>query len=216
MDASSSQVSYSVQLSQRHPANSVSVIRELNGSLRGKKVAILGYAFKKDTGDTRESQAAEVVKLLQEECPLEIAIFDPQCSKQVIESELSGTGRSPINVCTSPTEACDRAAAVLILTEWDQFSYPAKDPRKNVTKPQFQAQELLLPEPECAAGCTECEAAGAAQRAATDAMDWTQIAGLMSAPKMVFDGRGVVDPAGLQKLGFRVEAIGKASKKTFA
>lgn len=196
-----------------------SVIRELNGSLRGKKVAILGYAFKKDTGDTRESQAAEVVKLLQQECPLEIAIFDPQCSKSVIEAELAGTsigGRSTINVCASSTEACDRASAVLILTEWDQFRFPARDPKKSMSKPQFEALEEFLPEPECASGCTECVASESAGRAATENVDWANIAALMSAPRMVFDGRGVVDPAGLQQLGFRVEAIGKASMKSFA
>lgn len=197
----------------------IAVIRELNGSLRGKKVAILGYAFKKDTGDTRESQAAEVVKLLQEECPLEIAIFDPQCSKNVIEAELAGTSvgaRSAINVCTSPIEACDRASAVLILTEWDQFRYPARDSLQSVSKPQFQAQEVLLPEPSCQDGCAECVAAAEAGQAATGNIDWTNIAALMSAPRMVFDGRGMVDPVALRTLGFRVNAIGKASTREFA
>lgn len=51
------------------------VLKTLNGSLRGKKVALLGYAFKKDTADTRESQAQEVVRMLLQESPAEIAIW---------------------------------------------------------------------------------------------------------------------------------------------
>jgi hypothetical protein len=42
-------------------------------------------------------------------------------------------------------------------------------------------------------------------------MDWVHTAAIMSAPKLVFDGRGVVDPTKLQEMGFRVEAIGRAS-----
>lgn len=188
------------------------VIRKLNGSLRGKKVAILGYAFKKDTGDTRESQAAEVVRLLQQESPLEIAIYDPQCAKGVIEEELHQPGaRSAINVCDSPAEACDRASAVLILTEWDQFSYPAKDRSQGASKVQFTTRERPLPEPQCAEDCEDCSSLNAAKGSTSETMDWVHTAAIMSAPKLVFDARGVVDPAGLQAMGFRVEAIGRAS-----
>lgn len=188
------------------------VIRKLNGSLRSKKVAILGYAFKKDTGDTRESQAAEVVRLLQDESPLEIAIYDPQCTREVIEGELYQPGvRSAISVCDSPAEACDRASAVLILTEWDQFRYPVEYSKDFAPKTQFTMDERLLSEPECVSNCLQCPISKAAKRSTSAAMDWVHTAAIMSAPKLVFDGRGVVDPVKLQAMGFRVEAIGKAS-----
>ncbi|EME47065.1 hypothetical protein DOTSEDRAFT_117555, partial [Dothistroma septosporum NZE10] len=113
-----------------------SVVGKLNGSLHGKKVAVLGYAFKKDTADTRESQAAEVVRMLAEEYPSEIVIYDPQCNKAHVEAELSGLfsastsapilqPEGPVSVCENPYDACAGATAVLVLTEWDQFRYPA-------------------------------------------------------------------------------------------
>lgn len=188
------------------------VIRKLNGSLRSKKVAILGYAFKKDTGDTRESQAAEVVRLLQDEDPLEIAIYDPQCSREVIEGELNQPGvRSVINVCDSPAEACDRASAVLILTDWDQFRYPARDAKGPGVEAQYAMRDRLIPEPQCISNCLQCPISTAAKRSTSAAVDWVHTAAIMSAPKLVFDGRGVVDPVNLQAMGFRVEAIGRAS-----
>jgi UDPglucose 6-dehydrogenase len=175
-------------------------------------VAILGYAFKKNTGDTRESQAAEVVRLLQDEGPLEIAIYDPQCTREVIERELNQLGvRSAINVCDSPAEACDRASAVLILTDWDEFSYPAAGRKDNTSKAQFATRERLLPEPQCVGDCSDCATSIAAKRSTSGTMDWVHTAAIMSAPKLVFDGRGVVDPTKLQEMGFRVEAIGRAS-----
>jgi UDPglucose 6-dehydrogenase len=175
-------------------------------------VAILGYAFKKDTGDTRESQAAEVVRLLQDESPLEIAIYDPQCTREVIERELNQLGvRSAINVCDSAAEACDRASAVLILTEWDEFSYPAVDRKGGTSKAQFTTRERLLPEPQCVDDCLDCATSTAAKRSTSGTMDWVHTAAIMSAPRLVFDGRGVVDPAMLQEMGFRVEAIGRGS-----
>lgn len=197
---------------RRNFADLFVVIRKLNGSLCGKKVAILGYAFKKDTADTRESQAAEAIRLLQHENPLEIAIYDPQCAKEVIEGELNQPGlRSAINVCDSPAEACDRASAVLILTDWDQFSFPSKSPKEGASKQEFISQGTLLPEPECARECKDCAVPAAGKRSINGIVDWAHTAAIMSAPKLVFDGRGIVDAAGLQAMGLRVEAIGKAS-----
>lgn len=65
------------------------VVRKLNGTLIGKKITIFGYAFKKDTSDTRESPAVEVVKSLLADNPAEIAIFDPKCNPEDVKDELS-------------------------------------------------------------------------------------------------------------------------------
>ncbi|KXT10168.1 hypothetical protein AC579_3422 [Pseudocercospora musae] len=126
-----------------------SVVKKLNGSLRGKKLAVLGYTFKKDTADTRESQATEVIRMLAAECPSEIAIYDPQCGKTHMEAELIGLlsaastsspvlkPNGPVSVCDSPYEACTTATAVLILTEWDQFRYPSALPLLKTVRPKL-------------------------------------------------------------------------------
>jgi UDPglucose 6-dehydrogenase len=64
------------------------VVSNLHGTLIGKKISILGYAFKKDTSDTRESPAVEVVKSLLADNPAEIAIFDPRCNPEDVKDEI--------------------------------------------------------------------------------------------------------------------------------
>ncbi len=64
------------------------IVSNLNGTLIGKKISILGYAFKKDTSDTRESPAVEVVKSLLADNPFEIAIFDPRCNPEDVKDEI--------------------------------------------------------------------------------------------------------------------------------
>lgn len=64
------------------------VVSNLHGTLIGKKIALLGYAFKKDTSDTRESPAIEVVKELLADNPAEIAVFDPRCNPEDVKDEL--------------------------------------------------------------------------------------------------------------------------------
>lgn len=110
------------------------VVSNLNGTLVGKKIAILGYAFKNNTRDTRESPAIDVVKLILADRPREIAIFDPCCNPTDIQQELqqvsAKTGlqllkpEGPISVYYNAYDACVDASAALILTEWDQFRYP--------------------------------------------------------------------------------------------
>lgn len=64
------------------------VVSNLHGTLIGKKLTIFGYAFKKDTSDTRESPAGEVVKSLLADNPAEIAIFDPRCNREDVRDEI--------------------------------------------------------------------------------------------------------------------------------
>jgi UDPglucose 6-dehydrogenase len=104
-------------------------VRCLNNTLVGKKLAVLGYAFKKDTNDTRESPALECIKILLDDCPREIAVFDPCCDATTIKIEigklvgkevLKENGGS-IEVYSDAYSACADAHAVLIMTECDEF-----------------------------------------------------------------------------------------------
>jgi UDPglucose 6-dehydrogenase len=121
------------------------VIATLNNSLRGKKITILGYAFKKNTGDARESPALEVIRVLLEEGPRSISIFDPLCSEADIKRELAVLEgehavvkpQGPIEVVSDPYKACEDSSAVLVLTNWDMFlnSRPTPAPTKPVATP---------------------------------------------------------------------------------
>ncbi|KAK3899902.1 hypothetical protein C8A05DRAFT_17735 [Staphylotrichum tortipilum] len=102
------------------------VVRELNGSLRGKKIAVLGFAFKDETNDTRNSIAVHIVRDLALELPKEIALFDPGCEveeivEEVQSSELSSAEMERVKVCSGWRECLQGSSAVCILTQWKQF-----------------------------------------------------------------------------------------------
>lgn len=85
-------------------------------TLRGKRLAILGLAFKGGTDDIRESPAMLLVKeLLQEGCT--ITAYDPAAMDRARE-----VLNSTISFASSPYEAAQTADALLILTEWEEFA----------------------------------------------------------------------------------------------
>lgn len=97
------------------------VLAELFNTASDKKIALLGFAFKKDTNDTRESAAIYVGKDLLEE-RAELAIFDPKVQESQIRADLNVDEKdSSVVVYKDPYEAVAGAYAILILTEWDLF-----------------------------------------------------------------------------------------------
>lgn len=103
------------------------IVRTLFNTVSGKKIAIFGFAFKKDTNDTRESAAIYVCKdLLQERAQL--AIHDPKVPAAQVFQELDQKEVQPdgkpnplVEVVDDPYAAAEGAHAIAILTEWDQF-----------------------------------------------------------------------------------------------
>ena len=84
------------------------------GSLLGANVAVLGAAFKPESDDVRDSPALNVAGMLQLNGAT-VNVYDPKAmenSRRVFPT---------LNYSTSAVEACDRADAVLVLTEWDEF-----------------------------------------------------------------------------------------------
>ncbi len=102
------------------------IVRTLYNTVNGKRIAILGFAFKKDTNDTRESAAIHVCRdLLHERAQL--AIYDPRVTAEVIRGDLAAAGVAPdiiesnVVICTDAYQAAERAHALATLTEWDEF-----------------------------------------------------------------------------------------------
>lgn len=120
------------------------IIKTMYNTVNSKKIAILGWAFKKDTNDTRESAAIYVADYLLEE-EAEIVVYDPKVTAAQIYADLDYLGtRSPelnrkwVKVAQTPYEAMDKAHAVAILTEWDEFKeYDWKKVKENMNKPAF-------------------------------------------------------------------------------
>jgi UDPglucose 6-dehydrogenase len=277
------------------------VVRRLNNTLVGKKLAILGYAFKKNTNDTRESPALGIIRTLLEEGPREVAVFDPCCNpatvrdevKRLLSCEGSGSDRilkeegGPLAVYDSVYEACTDADAVLIMTEFDEFrntpskpvqaeisaeglldginivppskpspqkpsrtfeprpfgttepselellslskqilkslpgapvvvqaSGPACAPLSSSSPYRSDPLQRLYAEPACDTDCPDCrlEQNGQAPNEGYNpkqGVDWAKISYHMKRPRWVFDGRGVLEVKDMQRLGFRVESVGR-------
>ncbi|OCK83769.1 UDP-glucose dehydrogenase [Lepidopterella palustris CBS 459.81] len=208
------------------------VIQRLNGTLVGKKIAILGFAFKKNTSDTRESLAVDIIRALLNERPAEIAIFDPWCSPANIQRELASLGNHAcIKVYTDPYQGCADSNAILVVTDWDSFRTPSPADERNVVKqPQksdtaafstlaaptqsastFTGVEMeqYLPEPACPENCPECKTSFIGFNP-DEHLEWARISYHMRKPKLVFDGRDVVDAAEMERVGIKVEALGRA------
>ncbi|KAG2366390.1 UDP-glucose/GDP-mannose dehydrogenase family, NAD binding domain-containing protein [Suillus spraguei] len=104
------------------------VVDTLFNTITGKRIAVLGFAFKADTGDTRESAAITLIRDFQQERAL-VNIYDPQVESKQIWTDLSEaspdipleTIQRQVYICSSALEACKNAEAVVVATEWAEF-----------------------------------------------------------------------------------------------
>lgn len=225
------------------------IIACLFNNLRGKKIAVLGFAFKKDTSDTRESPAITLVRNFVNE-KANVAIYDPRVKEQQIWKELADDGGdldelvALVKVCPSAYAACLGADAAVVVTEWDEFSNKSNtsepvvvasstvlrevspnrvlEPRsppgsEKVGKyfpgklPQGSYKEILDQYPTTSIEERLQSSERTIKTSTESRLDWARIATGMRKPSFVFDGRNILDASKLEKLGFRVEAIGRAS-----
>ncbi len=120
------------------------IVSTLFNTVSGKKIAFLGWAFKKDTNDTRESASIKVAdNLLNEQA--NISVYDPKVVEERIYADLdyldsrsSKENRSLLTVSKDPYEACKDSHAIAILTEWDEFmNYNWESIYESMQKPAF-------------------------------------------------------------------------------
>jgi UDPglucose 6-dehydrogenase len=157
------------------------IMKSLFNTVSSKKIAFLGWAFKKDTNDTRESAAIYVAdELLQDRA--EIHVYDPKVNEKQVYADLeylqsnrigefvekgaflsSEEIRKLVTVHKEPYTALENAHAIAVLTEWDEFK----------------------------------------------TYDWQKIYDSMLKPAFVFDGRNVLNVSKLKAIGFHVKSIGK-------
>lgn len=229
------------------------IISCLYHNLYGKKIAVLGFAFKKDTSDTRESPAITLVSNFVAE-KAHVAIYDPQVREKQIWMELVDDGgdleilKQNVTICNSAYEACADSDAVVIVTEWDEFSnkndiqvskmataaIPAPSPFLQEITPNHHRSRSRLPTssenpvrtshpisptnlrkenriPSIGERLEGLALSAKSPAETPQRLDWARIAEDMRKPRFVFDGRGILDAAKLEILGFRVETIGRAS-----
>jgi UDPglucose 6-dehydrogenase len=106
------------RINQQQKNRFLSKVRSALWTLRGKRLGVLGLAFKGETDDIRESPAVDLVEmLLAEGC--HIAAYDPAAMKRA-EQELPPGPR--LRYVNDAYEAAEGADAILVLTDWQEFS----------------------------------------------------------------------------------------------
>ena len=90
------------------------IVQAAGGDVRGKTIAVLGLTFKPNTDDMREAPALAIVQAL-EDAGAQVRAYDPEGMEQARPL------MPAVTFCASPYEAAEGAAAIAIVTEWDQF-----------------------------------------------------------------------------------------------
>jgi UDPglucose 6-dehydrogenase len=103
------------------------IVQTLYNTVSDKKITFFGWAFKKDTNDTRESAAIYVADYLLNE-QSKIAVYDPQVKESQIQKDLNyletrslEANKKGVTCFEDPYLACQEAHAIAVLTEWDAF-----------------------------------------------------------------------------------------------
>ena len=120
------------------------IVQTLYNTVSGKKITFLGWAFKKDTNDTRESAAIYVADDLINE-HANIAVYDPKVSAKKMMEDLNyletrdaEANANSVRSFSDPYEACQNSHAIAILTEWDEFiHYDWQKIYDSMQKPAF-------------------------------------------------------------------------------
>merc|ERR1739844_803258 len=117
------------------------IISRLFNTVTCKKIAVLGFAFKKDTGDVRETPAVTVCNMLLQD-GANVTVYDPKVKREDALSEFKyhkmAVDESRLVFAETPEEAVDGAHALVVLTEWDEFKqYPYDAFYAKMMKPAF-------------------------------------------------------------------------------
>ncbi|MGG5901830.1 nucleotide sugar dehydrogenase [Sphingobacterium daejeonense] len=120
------------------------IIRSMYNTVNGKKIAFLGWAFKKNTNDTRESAAIYVADHLLDE-QAQISVYDPKVQENQIYKDLdylatrsADENKELLKVINDPYEVAKDAHGLAILTEWDEFKdLDWKRIKESMKKPAF-------------------------------------------------------------------------------
>jgi UDPglucose 6-dehydrogenase len=107
------------------------IVKTMFNTVTGKTISIFGFAFKKDTGDTRETAAAFVMKDLLDE-RAQLRVYDPQVTREQMMEEFKYTLNvtnetipgldSLVETSSSTMGAVTGSHAIVVMTEWDEFA----------------------------------------------------------------------------------------------
>jgi UDPglucose 6-dehydrogenase len=142
------------KINQRRIEYFVEKIRKELWVIRGKRIAVWGLAFKPNTDDVRFAPSIALLNSLLQEGAI-IRAYDPQATRKA--SEILPN----VTYCLDPYKAAERADAILIVTEWDEFrSIDWKRLRSVVEQPLFFDGRNMLNQEEVTSHGFRCVSIG--------------------------------------------------------
>ncbi|XP_049298557.1 UDP-glucose 6-dehydrogenase isoform X1 [Anopheles funestus] len=199
------------------------IIECLFNTVTDKRISILGFAFKKNTGDTRETPAITVCRTLLDE-GAQLNIYDPKVEPEQIIADLTHpkVTESPehvkraVQIFADPYDAVRGTHALVVCTEWDEFVVCHQCHRHLASKPTVTDQNYhhLPPhhpsshhEPRCPVVSNTVPVVPFAFF--PQSLNYERIYASMMKPAYIFDGRKILPHERLQQIGFHVQTIGK-------
>lgn len=111
------------------------IVKEMFNTVAGKKIALFGFAFKANTGDTRESPAIDITKKLLEERAV-VSITDPKALNNA-KIDLKDIDQNVLYE-PDPYKAAEEASAIAVMTEWEEFkTFDYERIYQSMKKPAF-------------------------------------------------------------------------------
>lgn len=168
------------------------IITHMHGYVGKKSIAVLGFAFKKNTSDTKNSAAIPLVQGLLAEGAF-VSIYDPLVLPHRILADVNvpGTTMDQLRIAPTAYEACAGVEAVVVAIDLDSFGTPTKLAPQRLRKNNSK----LLP-----------------YQHRTEPLDWPRIVDGMRGPRYIFDGRNMLDGEYLRGLGCQYVSVGKQPK----
>lgn len=177
------------------------IIECLFNTVTDKRISVFGFAFKKNTGDTRETPAITVCKNLLEE-GARLKIYDPKVNSSNSSDRNNNFNNYDVN-----------NNSLISKVEKAQILYELTCPRLTENPDLFRDSVEICEDPyEAVDGthaivvCTEWDE--------FVTLDYERIYKSMMKPAYIFDGRKILQHEKLQKLGFNVQTIGKKLNRT--
>mmetsp|Transcript_7852 Transcript_7852/g.18117 ORF Transcript_7852/g.18117 Transcript_7852/m.18117 type:complete len:478 (-) Transcript_7852:175-1608(-) len=98
------------------------IVSAMFNTVNNKKISIFGFAFKADTGDTRESPAIDICRTLLAE-GAQVCVYDPEVKLDQMQRDLAGSANmEKLSAATDAYTCCQDAHAIVIITEWKEFA----------------------------------------------------------------------------------------------
>ncbi|KAJ5102451.1 UDP-glucose 6-dehydrogenase [Penicillium argentinense] len=176
----------------------------MHGCINGKLITILGFAFKQNTSDTKNSPSKNLARELLREGAT-IHIYDPMVSEAQIYRDVNASDEQSrrLRIFSTAGEACAGADAVVVATEWDQFKTP------DICQAPYETNVAVGTN---GMHTKDIQNNGAHHEHETGGIDWASIVDNMYRPAFIFDGRNILNAQYLESLGCRYVGIGHLSK----